>query len=143
MSVSHVVESHVIPAPVNAVWSMVRECNFKFWSLVESVEVQNGTSAEVGSTRKVIFKDGTVQVFKIVELSDLRHTVTYEVIESEPATDFMSSMHSFKLLPVTHDNTTFVQWAGDYSADATQAVIQDSQYKKKDGLVELAAAARQ
>ena len=141
MSVTRVVESSVIPAPLETVWNTVRPCDLKFWSLVKSTTIENGKSAaEVGSLRVVTFKDGTVQKLKLLELSDLDFTATYDVIESNPPVSVLSTIHTIKLKRVTSDNSTFVEWSGDYSSDCTQAVIQDSAYKKKDGLKDLATA---
>ncbi|ORX94475.1 Bet v1-like protein [Basidiobolus meristosporus CBS 931.73] len=137
MSVTNVVESRVIKAPIETVWDYVKDCDFKFWKIVQSAKVENGSPAEVGSTRKVTFKDGTVTLYKIIERSDIRHFVTYEAIESDPPISVLSAMHTFRLTRVTHDNSTFVEWVSDYSSDGGQAVIEDSRYKKQDGLEDL------
>ncbi|KAF9900179.1 hypothetical protein BX616_002664, partial [Lobosporangium transversale] len=68
MSVTRVVESRVIDAPIDIVWPFVRSVELSFWRAVKSVEVK-GSASEVGSTRKISFHDGAVQEVKIVELS--------------------------------------------------------------------------
>lgn len=55
--------------PIDKVWAMIRPADFKFWTAVSSATVENGTNSEVGSQRKISFKDGSVQRYQIVELS--------------------------------------------------------------------------
>ncbi|ORZ21786.1 hypothetical protein BCR41DRAFT_385228 [Lobosporangium transversale] len=139
MSVTRVVESRVIDAPIDIVWPFVRSVELSFWRAVKSVEVK-GSASEVGSTRKISFHDGAVQEVKIVELSDLTHSVSYDFIEAEPAVDFMSALHTISLRKVTANNATFVEWSAEFSSDAQLAVIEDSRYKRLEGLEDLAKA---
>jgi hypothetical protein len=60
----------------------------------------------------------------------LEYSLAYEVISSEPALSVSSVVHQIKLRRVTNDNTTLVEWSSDYANDVTQAVLQDSKYKK-------------
>ncbi|KAF9207867.1 hypothetical protein BGZ49_010351 [Haplosporangium sp. Z 27] len=139
MSVTRVVESRVIEAPIDIVWTHVRTVELGFWTAVKSVQVEGGVS-EVGSTRKISFKDGALQEVKIVELSDLSHTVSFDFIEAQPPVDFMSALHTITLHKVTANNTTFVEWSAEFSSDAQLAVIEDSRYKRQEGLEDLAKA---
>ncbi|KAF8983235.1 Sister chromatid cohesion protein DCC1 [Entomortierella lignicola] len=139
MSVTRVVESRVIEAPIDIVWTHVRTVELGFWTAVKSVQVEGGVS-EVGSTRKISFKDGALQEVKIVELSDLSHTVSFDFIEAQPPVEFMSALHTITLHKVTANNTTFVEWSAEFSSDAQLAVIEDSRYKRQEGLEDLAKA---
>ncbi|KAG0006030.1 hypothetical protein BGZ80_002144 [Entomortierella chlamydospora] len=139
MSVTRVVESRVIEAPIDTVWTHVRTVELGFWSAVKQVQIQGGAN-EVGSTRKIWFKDGAVQEVKIVELSDLTHTVSFDFIEAQPPVEFMSALHTITLRKVTANNTTFVEWTAEFSSDAQLAVIEDSRYKRLEGLEDLAKA---
>ncbi|KAK9766067.1 hypothetical protein K7432_005114 [Basidiobolus ranarum] len=111
MSVTNVIESRIIKAPVETVWDLVKGCEFKFWSIVQDVKIDNGNAAEVGSTRKVTFKDGTVTLYKISERSDIRHSVTYEAIESDPPMSVLSAMHTIRLSRVTHVSNTLIVYS--------------------------------
>ncbi|KAG0205769.1 hypothetical protein BGX28_002692 [Mortierella sp. GBA30] len=139
MSVTRVVESRIIDAPIDVVWKHVRTVELVFWTAVKHVDVHGGTS-EVGSTRKISFQDGAVQEVKIVELSDLAHFVSFDFIEAQPPVGFMSALHTITLRKVTADNTTFVEWSAEFSSDAQLAVIEDSRYKRLEGLEDLAKA---
>ncbi|KAF9105586.1 hypothetical protein BGX27_009560 [Mortierella sp. AM989] len=139
MSVTRVVESRIIEAPIDVVWTLVRTVELGFWSAVKHVSTHGGAS-EVGSTRKIYFNDGAVQEVKIVELSDLNHSVSYDFIEAQPPVEFMSALHTITLRKVTANNTTFVEWTAEFSSDAQLAVIEDSRYKRLEGLEDLAKA---
>ncbi|KAI8587336.1 hypothetical protein BDZ88DRAFT_425605 [Geranomyces variabilis] len=136
-SATRVLESRVFAAPISKVWALVRKADFAFWtSAVASATVENGAAGEVGSTRKITFKDGAVQRYQIVELSDLSFSVTYELIESTPAVATSAAIHTVRLFKVTHDNSTLVQWESDFSSagDNTTSVVEDSRLKKKEAL---------
>ncbi|KAF9300943.1 hypothetical protein BGZ74_007319 [Mortierella antarctica] len=139
MSVTRVVESRVIDAPIEIVWAKVRTVKLDFWRAVDHVEAHGGLG-EVGSTRKITFKDGAIQEVKVVELSDLAHFVSYDFIEATPPVEFMSALHTITVRKVTANNTTFVEWSAEFSSDADLAVIEDSRYKRLEGLEDLAKA---
>ncbi|KAJ2259164.1 hypothetical protein GGI13_000120 [Coemansia sp. RSA 455] len=134
---THNTESRVINAPLEKVWAAVSAQDFKFWSLVKSTE-QTTSSSEVGSSRDVTFNDGTVQTYRLIEYSLVKNSLTYEIIDSKPAVEFMSAQHTIEVTRVTANNTSFVQWTSDYSADGSEAAVLDSKYKKLEALAELA-----
>ncbi|KAJ2469998.1 hypothetical protein EV174_006177, partial [Coemansia sp. RSA 2320] len=122
---SHNVESCVINASLEKVWNALRSQDFKFWSLVKSVE-HAASPSEVGSVRNVTFKDGTVQQYRLLELSEIKRSLTYEIVDSEPAVVFLSAQHTLQVSPVTANNTSFVQWISDYSYDGAEAAVLDA-----------------
>jgi len=115
----------------------LNQTNFKFSSIVKDYSCESGCHNEVGSLRKINYKDGSVQKIKVLEISDYRHSVTYDVIESDPPAYTMSAIHTITLRRVTNNNTTFVEWISDFSSDATQEVIQDSRFKKLEAFSDL------
>ncbi|KAL1924686.1 uncharacterized protein VTP21DRAFT_4340 [Calcarisporiella thermophila] len=143
MSVTSVHESIVIKSPIDELWAKVKDAQFSWWGIVKSCELEGDSRPlEVGGTRVVRFKDGTVQKLKLVELSELEHRLTLEYIESDPPVSFMSALHTIKLNRVTSDNSTYVEWNAEYSS-TDQAVIEDSRYKRRDGLQDLARAVKE
>ncbi|KAI9297007.1 Bet v1-like protein [Neoconidiobolus thromboides FSU 785] len=136
-TVPTVFESRVIQAPLDKVWKSIRNLEFPFWKLVDNVDLQKNESG-VGNSRKVQFKDGTVQEFRVLELSDYNYTVIYELEDSNPSVQFLSVIHTIRCKHVTHDNSTFIEWSSLFSSDADQQVIQDNQFKKQDALKDLA-----
>ncbi|KAJ3333080.1 hypothetical protein HDU76_011621 [Blyttiomyces sp. JEL0837] len=111
MSSCRVSETRVLPKTIDAVWKQVRPTTLGFSKIVSKVEVEGSVDA-VGSIRKVTFKDGTVQKYRIVELS---------------------AIHTIRLRKVSHDNSTFVEFVSEFaSGEMTAAVVEDSKYKKKE-----------
>ncbi|KAJ2512614.1 hypothetical protein GGI11_000701 [Coemansia sp. RSA 2049] len=130
-------ESCVINAPVDKVWEVLRKQDFKFWSIVKTVELPESTS-EVGGVRITTFNDGTVQKHRLVEYSELKRSLTYELIDSVPPVTTLSAQHSFRVYPVTSNDSAYVQWRSTFSSDDSVAAVADSKYKKLDALAELA-----
>ncbi|KAI8812829.1 hypothetical protein BJ742DRAFT_767953 [Cladochytrium replicatum] len=132
----------VFSKPVEKVWSTIRPGLFDWWkSAVVKSTVEGDSASAVGSLRKITFKDGTVQTFRILQLSDLERsrTITWEVIESSPALTYHAAVHTIKVYKVTTDNTTFVEWSSDFSTGAdTAAVVEDSRFKKREAFNDLA-----
>ncbi|KAJ3079872.1 hypothetical protein HK102_003462 [Quaeritorhiza haematococci] len=140
MSVTRVQESRVFNKSLESVWKHVRPLVFDFWKAVVKTEVE-GQVDQVGSLRKVTFKDGTIQKFRVLEISDLEHFITYEVIESNPPAEVLAAIHTLRLKKVTHDNSTFVEWVTDFSSGANTAnVVEDSRFKKREAFQDLASA---
>ena len=76
--------------------------NFKFLGSVTPAATATAETLEIGAVRPIQYKDGTLQKYKIVEASDLLHFITYDLIESNPATRFLSAVHTIRLRKVTH-----------------------------------------
>ncbi|KAG5462335.1 MAG: hypothetical protein BJ554DRAFT_5353 [Olpidium bornovanus] len=107
MSVPRVSESAVIEAPLEAVWNAVRPLDFKFWSIVKGSALEDGKSvSEVGSVRKITFK---VRMLPDVFLARWHRP------ESEAGGTVWYGRCGGHL-----NNSTFVEWSGDYSSDAGQ-----------------------
>ncbi|KAJ2844034.1 hypothetical protein J3B02_005089 [Coemansia erecta] len=133
-------ESRVIKAPLGKVWAIIKTMNFSFWSLVKSVE-SSSSSQQIGSTHTATFTDGTTQVYRVVEFSEINNSLTYEIIDSQPAIGVLSATNRIRVYPVTADDTTFVQWTSDFAAQGSQEAVEDAKYKKLEALSELAKAA--
>lgn len=83
-SSARVWESAVLNKDVDTVWKAVRAVTFEWASDVKKTEI-NGDASAVGGTRCINYNDGTKQTVQIMEISDLRKSVTYSVLTSEPA----------------------------------------------------------
>merc|ERR1712113_1244411 len=121
-------ESAVLNADVDRVWKAVRAVTFEWASDVKKVDIDGDASA-VGGTRCINYADGTKQTVQIMEISDLRKSVTYSVVSSEPAVSYTSATHQISLREVTNPaeqckEQTFVEWTSDFSNDAKIAVIE-------------------
>mmetsp|Transcript_4017 Transcript_4017/g.9462 ORF Transcript_4017/g.9462 Transcript_4017/m.9462 type:complete len:187 (+) Transcript_4017:41-601(+) len=137
---TNVTQSAVIQAPIEKVWELLRPLDFKFLPTVEKVEPEGkGFPATVGTVFSIRYKDSTVQKIKLMGLSDISHTLTYDVIESQPAVKYSSALHTIQLKRVSMGNNTFMTWTTDFSKDAGQDVLQDSKYKKLEAFKSLHA----
>jgi len=129
---THVQESTIIEAPLQTVWEHVKNLDFKFLSTVSKVEYDATKPTEVGGTRKVHYKDGTVQVLHLLSYSELQNRIGWDVVQSEPAVDVMSVTHNIHLRRITTTNGTFVEFNSHFSKDASYAVLEDSKFKKRE-----------
>jgi len=132
-------ESTVLDAPIEAVWPLVRPLDFSYLSTVASsaLEGKLGVS-EVGSVRVVTYKDKTVQKLKVTELSDAKHSLSWDLIDSTPAHHVLSASYSIRLRHITQGNLTFIEWIVDFSRDVTSEVSTDAAFKAKENFKALA-----
>jgi hypothetical protein len=122
-------ESCVIPAPADKVWGVIRSMDFAAWYCSSSSCDETPTS--LGSTHRLTFKDGTVWTVSIVELSDLNKTLSFDVVSSDPNATVTAATHSITIKKITKDNTTFMIYETQFSAEgATAEAVADSKYKK-------------
>jgi len=127
-------ESAIIAYPIDQVWNVIRPVDFSFWANAESC-----TTDQEG-VRKVTFKDKTVQKFRVTEISDQNHAITFELLESNPPVEYYSASHTWRLRRVTSDSTTFIEAESVFSKDASTNATVDSKYRKLDLFKELRAA---
>ncbi|TPX37476.1 hypothetical protein SmJEL517_g00563 [Synchytrium microbalum] len=135
-SASTQTSSIVVHYPLETVWADVRTLAFG-WKAIKDIK---GNVNEVGGTRTVSFKDTTIQTWKLLELSDLDHFVTWEIVDSEPSIAIMAASNTIKLRRVTHDNSTFIEWSTYLpSADTTANALEDAKFKKAEAFEDLVA----
>lgn len=135
--VTHIMQSAVIPTHVDRAWSALLNSAFKWWNIVSSVE---GDVHLVGSVLTFKFKDGTVSMYRVAEVSTERKTIMLEMVTSTPPPVGVTSlMHTFEMRDVTASNQTYFQWSSDFGAEVTQAALQDSKHKKLEAFRDFAA----
>ena len=128
------VESTVLTASICKAWESLKSFQFhKFLpSHIKSVKFTSGTQNEVGSVFDIEYKDGSVWTYRILEISELRHTISYELIAANPSIEFTSKITRIRLYKVTDSNWTYLSWETDFSNDANTHIIQDQKFKKLD-----------
>jgi hypothetical protein len=131
----------VIYSPIQNVWSILSTLNFSWWSLVSSATLVHGSSLkELDATIRIDFKDSTVWTVAVRELSSINHSITFEVIESEPATSFSSAVHTISLKRIsTGTGSTYIEWITDFSNDVTSDIVVDSSFKRQEAFSDLAS----
>ena len=126
------IESCVIPTTIAKAWGIFK--NFSLDKVVpghiKSTEWVSGAPNQLDSVVRINYLDGAKWELRINEISDVRHTLGYQVISTEPAHQVTSITGQFSFRQVTDDNSTFVEWETDYSNDADAVVIQDQKFKK-------------
>jgi len=132
-------ESFHLRAPLDRVWPLVRPATFAYLPTVADADTKEAHT-EVGGSRTVRYKDGTVQTLRITHLSELDHSIGWDLVSSAPATTFSAQSHTVRLRTVTETNSTFIEWTTQFSSDASQEVLQDAKFKQIDNFHAIAVS---
>lgn len=112
-----VVRSAVIDAPIERVWSVLRDFNsHDAWhDVVDQSRIEAGRqSSEVGCIRAFTLKDGSFIREQLLSLDDHEHRFTYCIVEATvPLERYISTV---TLKPVTDSNRTFWHWESSFKA---------------------------
>jgi hypothetical protein len=133
------VEATLVEHPLWRAWEEVLKFDLHYWDSVVSVMRKAGP-LHLGMEADVKFRDGMEWTVRIVALSELEHSLSFEVTKATPALDFSSALHTVRLLPDTVNDHTFVQWSTSFSGDVSAARVEDSKYKRRASFAGLAAA---
>ncbi len=84
------VESACIKVSVDKLWESIKSFEFEkvFPTVVKSVKFTSGSPSEVGSVFQIEFKDGTSFEKRIVEISEIKRRLVWEIISSTSETSF-------------------------------------------------------
>jgi len=106
-----VVRSTVVPAPIDRVWSVLRDFNshHDWHPAVRESQIENGLrSDEVGCVRRFSLADGAELREQLLRLSDSDHSYTYCILDAPiPLYDYVATV---TLKPVTDADATFWEW---------------------------------
>jgi hypothetical protein len=112
----------VIDAPIERVWSRIRDFNaLPIWHprMVESVIEGGFASDQIGCIRRFKIVTGATLREKLLGFSDYDHFVTYTIVETpQPISDHVATL---RLMPVTDGNRTFAQWWASFEAPASES----------------------
>eukprot|EP01132_Coremiostelium_polycephalum_P001226 gene1226-1549_t len=132
--------SSIINVDIEQVWKVLREFTFpaKVISTIDSVVMENNDApTTVGAVRTLKWKTGEIRKSRLLEVSDLRYTVSWELIESVPETEVTASISTIKLTRISESNHTLVSWEGEFSSDVKNDVIQFEQKSYQLNLQEI------
>lgn len=140
VSASHQYESAVFDHPSEKVWAAVRGLAFDRLapSWVSSVHWPEGDSGKVGATVTMTFRDGPTWEFNVLEISDIKRTIVYELVAADPAASVSGFVNTIRVFKETLSNKTFLTWETDFANDANANVIMDTKYKKLEALNSMA-----
>src|SRR5215813_7428368 len=121
-----VYRSAVIAAPVDAVWSYVRDFNGlpKWHPAIATSEIEAGSASDrVGCVRRFTRKsDGGLLREQLLALSDTDRTFTYNILVSPmPVANYVATM---RFTAITAGNLTFAEWWAEF--DVTQGPEPDT-----------------
>lgn len=139
---THAIEATFVPEKIDSLWRVISALDFRWWSLVKSSSLLHGASyRELDATIHVEFHDGQSWEVAVRELSSIHHSITFEIVNSEPAAAVSSAIHTISLSASTGREGTFIKWVSDFSSDATHAIVQDNSFKRQEAFVDIHRAA--
>ena len=110
--------SRMIKAPVDGVWSIMRDfAGMGAWhgDITKMHMLNRARSDKVSGVRDFYFGAGHLNE-ELLHLNDMEHSFSYRITKSElPWINYVSGP---RLWPVTNNNTTFGVWMGDWDASA-------------------------
>ncbi|MBS3649854.1 SRPBCC family protein [Pseudaminobacter sp. 19-2017] len=114
--------SSVIDAPVENVWSAIRDYNgLPSWHprMVES-HIEDGKGAsEIGCVRNFKVATGATIRERLLDFSDENFLVSYSIIETpQPISNHSATL---QLRRLTDGNRTYAEWTATFDAPADQA----------------------
>ena len=116
MTLQTVTRSTIIDAPLDRVWSVLRDFNAhdQWHAIVERSHIEGGQrSDEVGCVRSFTLRDGNRIREQLLTLSDTEHKSTYCIVESTvPLQRYVATV---TLKPVTDGDRTFWHWESTFA----------------------------
>jgi len=119
--------SIVLKAPVETVWSLVRDFNgLPTWAPgIARSTIEGGLDADVVScVRSFHTHDGGHIRERLLSLDDARYTFTYNF--EKPAFPVKNYIATLRLYPVTHTDQTFAEWHATFD----EAPGEDGKYER-------------
>ena len=117
----HVFRSMILDAPIQTVWQMVRRFDGVVdWNpAVVGATMETGDATSPGSIRLLDIADGSVFRETLLELSDLHHFYTYDILDCPlPVRNYIST-HRF--LPITASDQTLGIWESHFDCEVDVA----------------------
>jgi hypothetical protein len=112
----HVVRSTIIDAPVERLWSVLRDFNGhdRWHPIVARSEIERShPSDRVGCIRRFVLRDGSELREQLLTLSDLEMTFSYCLLDTPiPLFNYVAHV---RLLPVTDGNRSFWHWESRFT----------------------------
>lgn len=116
--------SIVVDAPIDKVWDEVRDFHQIEWGrpFITSVKVVGEIPGDQVGAKRVL--NGAFEE-TLQELDESRYRLSYSIDDGpEPVSSSTVSAYigAIRLLPITADDTTFVQWTSQFQSDDPQWV---------------------
>jgi uncharacterized protein YndB with AHSA1/START domain len=113
--------SSVIDAPIEQVWSRIRDFDgLPNWHPgIAKSNVEGGKPSDrVGCVRVLTLQNGAVIREQLLEMSDLGHHYSYSILESPlPVANYRGTL---RLRRITDGNRTFAEWSASFDANPAE-----------------------
>mmetsp|Transcript_16324 Transcript_16324/g.18158 ORF Transcript_16324/g.18158 Transcript_16324/m.18158 type:complete len:152 (-) Transcript_16324:57-512(-) len=134
--------SAVFPLPIDTVWAAVRDFTFpaKLISTVKSASMEeNASPTSVGAVRKLEWETGNWRKQKLIGLSDLDYTISWELVgvDLKASSEVTAIISTIKLYRITETNQTLVSWSSDFAADVQPDFVRFETESYTKNLVEM------
>jgi len=124
MAKTQVSVSSVISAPIEKVWSTIRDFNaLPAWhpAIADSKIENDEPSDKVGCIRNFNLKDGGNLREQLLALNDHDHACTYSILESPmPVENYVATL---QLVKITDGDRTYIQWTAEFDTEAEADMI--------------------
>lgn len=114
-----VVKSTILPAPVEAVWEVLRDFNGhdRWHPIVRDSAIERGqTSDRIGCVRRFHLQDGSELREQLLTLSDADMAFSYCLLDTPvPLLNYVAHV---RLAPVTDEDATFWHWESRFDTPA-------------------------
>lgn len=114
----------VVPAPIDKVWHAIRDFHDASWSrnvVVKVEKVGDAGGLEVGAKR--VINDAFHETLRTLDEDSRSFSYTIDdgpgPVSKDAVTTYIGEV---RLLPVTEDNSTFVEWQSNYASKDDHAV---------------------
>jgi uncharacterized protein YndB with AHSA1/START domain len=114
---ANVFVSSVIDAPPEEVWGAIRDFNGlpKWHPLIAESRIEEGKAADqVGCVRDFAMNDGARLRERLLTLSDVEFTCTYEILESPMGVE--NYVATLRLVPITDGERCYIEWTAEFDA---------------------------
>ncbi len=123
--------STTVEASADAVWQVVRDFDgLPQWHPgIATSSIEGGRPADaVGCVRYLTMPDEAVVREQLVDLDDVARSYAYEILEGPfPVRKYRATV---RVIPITADDTSFVEWYADYDADAADEAQLDKTFSR-------------
>ena len=114
-----VYSSSVLDAPVERVWTVVRDFNAlpKWHPAIRESRIEHHHPADkVGCIRSFHLHDGGHIRERLLALSDYDYSCSYSILESPMGVE--NYIATLKLIPITDGGRTFIEWSAEFDCEA-------------------------
>ncbi|PRP79852.1 hypothetical protein PROFUN_12464 [Planoprotostelium fungivorum] len=137
---THAFASAIFPLPIDQVWSHLRNFTFPsklLPSIIQSSELESGGERDIGAIRLIRWHSGELRRQRLLSLSDQYYTISWELIEADPPVETSAILSKIRLIRITANNTTLVEWSSEFSSNVPSSFVLFEQRAYQENLGEM------